>query len=317
MSAPAGWYPTPDGDLRYWDGVQWTRHLAPSPAREASTGATPSDASDCPEPGPSHAVRGGLANWFGWGGLCLVAPALRVRASAASSCCPGCTCSWSRSSRSSAGASAGLGSAPGQLGVAFGVAMAFTFVGAATADAPETPVAAPTHSQAPSPPLARTPASTSLSATPTPSVTPSPSPTKSAVTPANATKGTALAAVGQLAVKGRAPGRVPRDQFGQAWFDTDRNGCDTRNDMLRRDLVDRDMKNWCKVLAGTRSPDPYTGNKIRFVLGGASEIDIDHVVPLSDAWQKGRDVDRRKRSGVRQRPPEPPRRRRRCQPVEG
>ena len=78
-----------------------------------------------------------------------------------------------------------------------------------------------------------------------------------------------------------------RDQFGQAWFDTDRNGCDTRNDMLRRDLVDRDMKNWCKVLAGTRSPDPYTGKKIRFVLGGASEIDIDHVVPLSDAWQKG------------------------------
>ena len=117
------------------------------------------------------------------------------------------------SSRSSAGASAGLGSAPGQLGVAFGVAMAFTFVGAATADAPETPVAALTHSQAPSPPLARTPASTSPSATPTPSVTPSPSPTKSAVTPANATKGTALAAVGQLAVKGRAPGRGTHETY--------------------------------------------------------------------------------------------------------
>ena len=47
------------------------------------------------------------------------------------------------------------------------------------------------------------------------------------------------------------------------------------------------MKNWCKVLAGTRTPDPYTGATIRFVLGGASEIDIDHVVALSDAWQKG------------------------------
>jgi len=47
------------------------------------------------------------------------------------------------------------------------------------------------------------------------------------------------------------------------------------------------MKNGCKVLAGTRSPDPYTGRRIRFVSGGASEIDIDHVVALSDAWQKG------------------------------
>ena len=106
--------------------------------------------------------------------------------------------------------------------------------------------------------------------------------------PATAAKGTALAVVAELAVKGRAPKTgYARDQFGQAWFDTDRNGCDTRNDMLRRDLVDRDMKNWCKVLAGTRSPDPYTGSKVRFVIGGGSEIDIDHVVALSDAWQKG------------------------------
>ena len=89
-------------------------------------------------------------------------------------------------------------------------------------------------------------------------------------------------------MKGRAPKTgYSRDEFGQAWFDTNRNGCDTRNDILRRDLTDRDMKNWCKVLAGTRAPDPYTGTTIRFALGGASEIDIDHVVALSDAWQKG------------------------------
>jgi hypothetical protein len=47
------------------------------------------------------------------------------------------------------------------------------------------------------------------------------------------------------------------------------------------------MKNACKVLAGTLAPDPYTGRPIRFVYGGASEVDIDHVVALSDAWQKG------------------------------
>ena len=100
--------------------------------------------------------------------------------------------------------------------------------------------------------------------------------------------GTALAAVARLTVKGRAAKTgYTRAQFGQAWFDTDRNGCDTRNDMLRRDLASRQMKNSCKVLAGTLAPDPYTGTPIRFVYGGASEVDIDHVVALSDAWQKG------------------------------
>jgi Excalibur calcium-binding domain/Protein of unknown function (DUF1524) len=99
--------------------------------------------------------------------------------------------------------------------------------------------------------------------------------------------GTALAAVARLTVKGRAPKTgYTRAQFGQAWFDIDRNGCDTRNDILRRDLKSRQMQNACKVLAGTLAPDPYTGTSIRFVYGGASEVDIDHVVALSDAWQK-------------------------------
>jgi len=100
--------------------------------------------------------------------------------------------------------------------------------------------------------------------------------------------GTALAAVAKLTVKGRAPMTgYTRAQFGQAWYDTDKNGCDTRNDILRRDLKSRQMQNACKVLAGTLDPDPYTGTSIRFVYGGASEVDIDHVVALSDAWQKG------------------------------
>jgi hypothetical protein len=100
--------------------------------------------------------------------------------------------------------------------------------------------------------------------------------------------GTALAAVARLTVKGRAPKTgYTRAQFGQAWFDADRNGCDTRNDILRRDLKSREMKNACNVMAGTLAPDPYSGQSIRFVYGGASEVDIDHVVALSDAWQKG------------------------------
>ena len=96
--------------------------------------------------------------------------------------------------------------------------------------------------------------------------------------------GTALAVAALLTVKGRAPKTgYARGQFGQTWFDTDRNGCDTRNDMLRRDLKNRQMKNGCKVLSGTLAPDPYTSTVIRFVHGGASEVDIDHVVALSDA----------------------------------
>jgi hypothetical protein len=178
-------------------------------------------------------------------------------------------------------------------GGALGVALALTVVGGAAATPPDQPpVAAPTLSSATTPSPAPTAASASPSATPTPTpsptATPTPSATRTTSPPAKATAGTALAAVARLTVKGRAPKTgYSRAAFGQAWFDTDRNGCDTRNDVLRRDLADRVMKNWCKVLAGTRAPDPYTGRSIRFVIGGASEIDIDHVVALSDAWQKG------------------------------
>jgi hypothetical protein len=128
--------------------------------------------------------------------------------------------------------------------------------------------------------------------TPRPTVVPViPVPAKTiptSTTPKAPVAGTALAAVAGLTVKGRAPKTgYTRDQFGQSWFDADRNGCDTRNDILRRDLTSRHMRNACKVLGGNLAPDPYTGTTIRLVYGGASEVDIDHVVALSDAWQKG------------------------------
>jgi hypothetical protein len=94
-----------------------------------------------------------------------------------------------------------------------------------------------------------------------------------------------------LAVKGRAPMTgYDRGEFGAAWTDTNRNGCDTRNDVLRRDLTGREIKpgtGSCVALAGWLAPDPYTGDRIHFVYGGASEVDIDHVVALGDAWQTG------------------------------
>ncbi|WP_142120264.1 GmrSD restriction endonuclease domain-containing protein [Arthrobacter sp. SLBN-122] len=107
--------------------------------------------------------------------------------------------------------------------------------------------------------------------------------------PAYATKATELLAT--LPIKGRAPKTgYDRAQFGQAWADVDRNGCDTRNDILKRDLSGITYTNSvpCKVQTGTLA-DPYTGKTISFVRGSGTStaVQIDHVVALSDAWQKG------------------------------
>ncbi|MYR08554.1 DUF1524 domain-containing protein [Gordonia sp. SID5947] len=113
---------------------------------------------------------------------------------------------------------------------------------------------------------------------------------------ANAADGS-LAKLETLAVKGRAPKTgYSRDQFGQSWTDDvsvagGHNGCDTRNDILRRDLTAITVKpgsNGCAVQTGTLD-DPYTGATIAFQRGvrTSSAVQIDHVVALSDAWQKG------------------------------
>lgn len=113
-------------------------------------------------------------------------------------------------------------------------------------------------------------------------------PTTAATAPTTAVP--ALAILDTLAVKGRAPktgyDRVAR--FGTAWFDIDRNGCSTRDDVLRRDLTDVVVSGACKVVSGELD-DPYTGKVIDFVRGEKTSdaVQIDHVVPLSNAWQTG------------------------------
>jgi len=110
--------------------------------------------------------------------------------------------------------------------------------------------------------------------------------------PLEASTVTASAVLETLAVKGRAPKTgYERSQFGPAWSDVDRNGCDTRNDILNRDLTSIIYKpgtHNCIVLSGTLI-DPYSGEKIAFERGVAtsSEVQIDHVVALSNAWQTG------------------------------
>lgn len=102
----------------------------------------------------------------------------------------------------------------------------------------------------------------------------------------------AMDVLATLPIKGRAPKTgYSRAEFGQAWADVDRNGCDTRNDILARDLGAKTFKPGtrdCVVLTGVLA-DPYTNSTIDFVRGAAtsSAIQIDHVVALNDAWQKG------------------------------
>lgn len=103
----------------------------------------------------------------------------------------------------------------------------------------------------------------------------------------NEQKGDAFLALEGLAVKGRAPKTgYERMQFGSGWSDVD--GCDTRNTILHRDLRDVVVNNRCQVVSGTLD-DPYTGKTIQFTRGAdtSDDIQIDHVVALSDAWQKG------------------------------
>ena len=110
--------------------------------------------------------------------------------------------------------------------------------------------------------------------------------------PLEAAPKTAVAVLETLAVKGRAAKTgYERSQFGPAWSDVDRNGCDTRNDILNRDLssiIYKVSSKDCVILSGILL-DPYSGESIDFLRGvtTSSDVQIDHVVALSNAWQTG------------------------------
>ena len=101
------------------------------------------------------------------------------------------------------------------------------------------------------------------------------------------TTGAAVELLAKIPIKGRAPKTgYERTQFGNGWATVD--GCDTRNIILHRDFKPVVVGDECKVLSGTLN-DPYTGKTIVFKRGAdsSSDVQIDHVVALSDAWQKG------------------------------
>ncbi|WP_245542917.1 GmrSD restriction endonuclease domain-containing protein [Ruania albidiflava] len=188
-------------------------------------------------------------------------------------------------------------------------ALVALLVGGAVLDAPaEQPPAASTTAPAATPsaaaPTAATPSPTEQTQeSPSPATETSPSASAASDSPSAAPSPdrgedapdearSAVDVLALLEVKGRAAKTgYDRDAFAYREVDVDRNGCDTRNDVLNRDLQARTHRSGtggCVVLTGMLA-DPYSGEWIAFVrgTGTSSEVQIDHVVALSDAWQKG------------------------------
>ncbi|GGD19331.1 hypothetical protein GCM10007231_18080 [Nocardioides daphniae] len=119
------------------------------------------------------------------------------------------------------------------------------------------------------------------------------------VAPAPVDPAEALDALTSLPSVPRSPAGLPaydRDAFGRAWDDVEGNGCNQRDDVLLRDAVPGTTvlgrQGACRhdVLAGTWI-DPYTGRELVLDdlkdLRRAQAVQIDHVVPLAEAWRSG------------------------------
>ncbi|MGB6205744.1 HNH endonuclease family protein [Mycobacterium sp.] len=113
--------------------------------------------------------------------------------------------------------------------------------------------------------------------------------------PANPAFGVARRQLDGLPVKGWDRFHdFKRARFGEPWSDDvnvefGHNGCNTRDDILRRDLADLQVRpGTCFAQRGVLH-DPYTAATVVFVRGPESSpaVQIDHVVSLSDAWYKG------------------------------
>lgn len=105
---------------------------------------------------------------------------------------------------------------------------------------------------------------------------------------ASANEPTALAVLNQLEVKGRAPKTGYSRAAFTHWSDLNRDGCDSRNEILKRDLTQIVFKTGtrdCKVISG-QLLDPFSGKTLIFS-SSKSTVDIDHLVSLSNAWQTG------------------------------
>lgn len=136
-----------------------------------------------------------------------------------------------------------------------------------------------------------------------PSLSPSTSSTSSSVPSPSSTKDTSRhdsdnkVTIGNYSIsvaEGENGDSYDREgEFGPAWgYDFNDNGCDTRNDILARDLQDTKIgKDGCTVLSGKMVDDPYTGKTYDWKRGRSTSmaVQIDHVIPLKYAWMHGAD----------------------------
>ena len=267
MTTTPGWYPEPSnrGQSRYWDGRQWTDHVLPT-----ATVGSPSEWA-----APTDRARLPIWTWLLIGAaglllmvflppivgvLALIVLVTSIVALATNSA------TWMRlPSRSLAITAIAVGAVcflvAGGMTAAAVAAIAGDPVAKAAAGSVDAPAA-----------LAAFTGETETAA-------------DTSVTDGQ----TALAVLATLQIQGRAPKTgYDREEFGQRWLDVDRNGCDTRNDILARDLTEIARSGACTVTTGTLA-DPFTGEMVAFERGEhtSAEVQIDHVVALSDAWQKG------------------------------
>ena len=177
-------------------------------------------------------------------------------------------------------------------GVAGALSLASTPAPASAEVALTVPSASPKPKPKPTPSPTPSPASLFTDEAPAdPSTVSAPASDASVVIPdTTTTDTTALALLATITIKGKSPktGYQRTGQFGSAWLDVDRNGCDTRNDILARDLTAIAKSGSCKVMTGTLV-SPFTAATIAFVRGQdtSSLVQIDHVIALSNAWQTG------------------------------
>lgn len=130
------------------------------------------------------------------------------------------------------------------------------------------------------------------------SPTPTANPTNAVSIQATPAQGGTLSTLDSLKVvdNPKTNGKYDRvADFGPAWKDVDHNGCDTRNDILARDLTNISYRtdeakkaNKCVIVSGSLA-DPYSGTQIVFSKKNASKVQIDHVVALENAWRSGAD----------------------------
>ena len=276
---PAGWYPNPQNraERRYWDGSNWTNQTAPNSS------------------GPSAQPRQvGAATWVGIAVTALLliiamstgfGPFLVMVGIIAAATATYTLISLRR----------GWAHLPKSRPIAGGIlggAIVLALIGGGISSAAE--AGPPSNNAAHSTPRSATP-------TPTPTVasdepldpaTPIESSTGPVVSIPNrgSTTGSALSIRDTLPIHAAESGDTyaRTTDFGTAWIDVDHNDCDTRNDILSRDLTDVVKSGTCKVLSGNLA-DNYTGAELSFTRGETTSalIQIDHVVPLLDAWLTG------------------------------